>query len=417
MKKFLLILLFSPLLFACGEDDFEPVIAQIDDGLFTINLTPGYPYGSEETWLIIHDLEGKPIHFTPVAQGSSNKFDLDREARYHVTIFTNNSSTGSKSTILQSFTNIQATRDLTLGINSRSGTAVVTKGIFNVNIAMEDVGYSAYVSSIHNTNQVATNTQDLELEMITPFYPNENKYLVAARDKLGQNRYTYVSPSSNETSYNFDFNSLNTYDKIIKISNPESSDVYFSVNALKEQGNIYVPTYLVSSNQFGGPSTEIAYLNEFEAYSTVINSYTKDLPLTDKGFYKIGGIPEKIEFLNESEIDVQTNKLTDFSMSMFPDATDYSVTFNYPDLYNYPDPLIIVTWKVSGDQPTFKLDLPSEIKNLYFNLSDLSKLQLESITMNKSSISYDQFIVDELVETPVLKKIEVSYIKQFYPKN
>lgn len=421
MKKSIFYFLLILPLFSCETDDYDPITNDEDElvseGQFTINLIEGYPFGTEESWLIIHDLEGNPIKYTAVAQGSSTQFDIDRSARYHISIFTKHSAFGSSTTLLETFTNVKATRDFTLRLNVQSGTSIEHSGIFDIKINLNDDRYSAYTSTSFNTYQSWINHLEDDIQLMTPLYPAESKYLVVARSSIGENRYTYLSSPTKDTSYPLDFKSLKPFDKVLHLDNPESNKVYFSVNALTEKDGLYLPSYLVSSNKFGGPATEIAYLDEFETYTTAVNSYPTDGSMTTKSFYKIGEAPNKIEFLSHNEIPVQRGQLTDFSMSMFPSATDHIVTFDYPNLYNYPSPPITVRWIVRGDQPTFKLDLPDEIKSLYPALSDLSKMQLESISINKSSISYDQYIIDELVERPHLKTVEISSIQQFYPKN
>ncbi|MEB2775099.1 hypothetical protein SYJ56_07260 [Algoriphagus sp. D3-2-R+10] len=420
MKNPFLYLILFVVVFSCDTADPDPVIDDepevISEGVFTVDLPTGYPFGTSEVWLILHDLEGNPIDYEKVGLGGKAEFDVDRKQRYHLSLYMRTTSFDMDINFIQTYTNIKATRDITFGL-SRTGYSIPEPtGNFDVTIKLSDYGNTAYTSTSFNTYNPITNFLEYDIQLIAPIYPNEKKYLVTAESK-GESRYTFITDPVKDKSYIFDFESLKTFDKVISIGDISSTNIYYSVNAMNEMDGFYLSGYLVSSNKFGSSSLELGYLNEFQIYSTSVNASQRTDAKTTSNYYKIGEIPEKINLLDIPEIQVQKKQVTDFSVSLFTGSTDYVVVFDYPNLSTYPEPIKNVRWFVYGNSSTFNLELPEEIKNTYPLLSDLNKLQLESVDINKSSISYDQYIIDELVEAPILKKVEISSIRQSFPKN
>ncbi|PZX61129.1 hypothetical protein LV84_00117 [Algoriphagus ratkowskyi] len=421
MKKNLLIfLLFLPL-FSCETGDEDPIIDNEPEvpsqGPFTVNIPSTYLSTRNEVWLILHDLDGKPIDYAKVDAAGETEFDVDREKRYHLSLFMRNMSSDMDINFIQTFTNIKVTRNINFGLAKAGRSTPAPTGNFDVTIKLNDYGNSAYASSSFNTYQTSSYNLEYDIHLTTPLYANEKKYLVSVGNSSGQTRYTFLTDPEKDKSYSFNFESLKSYDKTIKIENLSSTYLYYSVNAMIENNGFYVPSYLVSSNKFGSPSRELGYLNEFKIYSTRVEASPQKDAKTTSHYYKLGDVPEKINFLNIPEIQVQKKEITDFSFSLSPEATDFVVVFDYPNLYSYPEPIKNVRWFVRGNTSSFGLELPAEIKTTYPLLSDLSKMQVESIDIIKSSTSYDQYIVDEFVEVPTLKKVEILSIRQSYPKN
>lgn len=419
-KNLLFFLLFLPL-FSCETGDDDPIIDTEPEvpsqGAFTVDIPSTYLSATNEVWLILHDLDGNPIDYAKVDAAGKTEFDVDREKRYHLSLFTRNTSSDMDINFIQTYTNIKATRNINFGLAKAGNSFSAPTGNFDVTIKLNDYGNSAYASSSFNSYQTASYNLEYDIHLTTPLYANEKKYLISVGNSAGQTRYTFLKDPEKDKSYSFNFESLNTYDKTIKIENLSSTYLYYSVNAMNENNGFYVPSYLVSSNKFGGQSRELGYLNEFKTYSTRVEASPQTGAMTTSYYYKLGDVPEKINFLDIPEIQLQKNEITDFSFSLSAEATDYAVVFDYPNLYIYPEPIKNVRWFVRGNSPSFGLELPAEIKTTYPLLSDLSKMQVESIDINKSSTTYDQYIVDELVEVPSLKKIEILSVRQSYPKN
>ena len=420
MRKELLIALLFLSLVSCETDDSDPIIEEpevISEGVFTVDLLEGYPYGIDEVWLILHDLDGKPIDYAEVGTGGKAEFDVDRAGRYHLSLYYRNTLQGMDINTIQTYTNIKATRNITFGLSRTGRNIPEPTGNFEAIIKFNDYGNFGYTSSSFNTTNSGSYWLDYDLHMTTPIYPNEKKYLVAGVNNEGRIGYTYISNPENDKTYSFDFESLNSYDRLVKIENPAPRSITYSVNAMTELNGFYHYGYAVSRNTSNRSSVELGYLNEYKTYSTLVSASTPPGAKTQSFYYQLGEIPEKITLLTIPEINVLKNQITDFNFTLFPEATEYVVTFDYPIIWEYPDPIKNVRWFVYGNSPTFSMELPEEIKNTYPLLSNLGKMQLESIAINKNSYSYDEFIFDQFVEYPKLKTYTSQSVVQYYPKN
>lgn len=300
MKKIFKCLLMSMFLISCMENEIrDPQV--ILDGELKINIIPTFYSSSNEIWVILHDLTGKPIEYQQVTSGQTITFLVDDSKRYHLTYYILAESFENKIELLVSYTDISVTEDISLGLFAPFAADPPTAGEFTVNVSDSEFPFGAYLTSTvgkynYLANQFGSNVQ-LTMSHIT----GVQDYLLVAKNRLGESRYKFISVPTPGSNINYTFSELAAFDKILKFNKSDFSEFYFTSVALNKTNDDFVSGYIVNSNMVGGSivftpinSHEMGFLNDIENYEIVIQGKRSQTSKTSFFYKRIGMVPNSI---------------------------------------------------------------------------------------------------------------------------
>lgn len=419
MKIYFQSLLASLFLFSCVENE-TPDPQALLDGEVKITVSPIYVGLYNEVWVILHDLDGKPIESQKVVSGQTLTVKLDDSQRYHLTTYRKSESRDYKVEFLETFTDIEVHEDLTLGLFKYTEPDPVFPGEFEVNITGPETPFDAYLSSKSGFQQSHVNRTGGQIQIKSPFVSGPGDYLLVARTYTGESRYKFFNVPVAGTKLSYSFSELSAFDRVLKFPKSNYGQFYYSSVALTKTNDDLVPGYLINSNREGmgfDPlnAHEMGFLNSVENYEIYITGNRAQGSKTSFSYKRIGTVPTAINLPQDVPIQVAKDKPSEFQLSLPAGNTEWIATWDQSEPFTGTTQAIVtLRWIVFGSKPSLKLELPKELTEGIPKLRDLGKFRLESVQVTTSTIAYDRQIRNRLVELPKKEPMESVTVRQSF---
>ncbi|MBN7813061.1 hypothetical protein J0A68_19055 [Algoriphagus sp. H41] len=417
MKSLFSFLLLGVLFFSCIEDEGIENPVELD-GRLNISLVPRYPLQAEDFWVVIHDLEGKPIAHQQMPSGGTMGVELDDSKRYHLTTYLKTRNGDFQSELLETYAYISVAEDITLGLSPTSAPTPPVTGDFRVDMTGVEFPFGAYVTSNIGGMNHSFQLVNGHLEMTASYHQGVTDYMVVAKDQNGQTRYKMLKVTGPDAKLSYKFSDLNAYDRTMKFKRSDFSQFYFSSVALDRTDSGFARRYRVNGNNYGvsfdaHSEYELGFINSFELYEIVISGNRSANAKTFFTYRKIGAVPASISLPIEHTVQPQSQLVSDFRFTKPPGVTNWFAVWDQSDRFVGP-PYASLRWFVFGSESSVQLSLPAELVMLNPKLQNLANFKLESTEIVTHSQSYDEQMRGKLVELAKPTTLEMTSIRQSF---
>jgi hypothetical protein len=380
MRK-LLLLLFIPFLFSCVDED-TPDSALKET--FSVTADSDYFGKYDEAYIILHDLDGKPLEFKQIRDGETIEFQVDKSKRYHVTEYKTDDSSGKDNSFINTILNQDLSEDLILG----ETTAVVVEtapkpvGEFEVKITN-----SAPIGSLVSARGYASTYNDYASSVSNTMksFEGVTRYLTVASTKSGHSRYQFIDNPEADKTYEMNFEDMLEFDQLVKLPVSDYASLFYTVSSINPESAKYSPNYIIKPDGWlFAPEEfyEIGFLGGVENYQT--NIFGKKNANSKTGFLysKRGNAPTSIEIIDVDEIQISKSKITDFEIGTVVPDVSYTSTFSSPLSFLGGPQFQFLQWTIeSGSSTKFAIELPEVLKSANNLITKLDELRLTNVSI------------------------------------
>ncbi|SFB55255.1 hypothetical protein [Algoriphagus aquimarinus] len=392
MRK-LLLLLCMPFLFSCVEDDKPDSVVK---ETFSVTAASNYFGKYDEAYIILHDLDGKPLEFKQIHDGETIEFQVDKSKKYHVTEYKTDDSSGKHNSFLYTHLNQELTENLILSTNSSGVVEYAPNpvGEFEVNVKNSEPIYSlisakGYASTYNESAQSVNNTMK--------YFSGVDRYLVVAANKSGHNRYQFIDSPELDKTYSLNYETMTEFEHVLKLSTSDYASLAYMITSVNPESAKNSPEFIIKPDFWDFNSTdfyEIGFISDIDNYITFIGGKKNPNSKTQFSYRKLGTAPSEIHVLDIDEILVPKSKISDFEVETVVAEVTYTSFFTSPLSYLNGTDFQFLLWTViSGNTTKFALELPEELKAANKLITNLDELRLSSVSISKSM--YEKKSVDD----------------------
>lgn len=409
MRKFFYYIVLVSLSFGCVSEE-SPIDPPLSE--FSINVLEGYLQEVEEGWVILNDAEGYPVTFQEIRNGSRVTFEIDPNALYHLTLYRKGILDDFEFSSIATHTFLQLNDEWTL----RSGLVFPETpgfdGTFDIFINHTSPMHSLLVMNEHGGIAGNTEVRGNRASARVLNFNVPTDFLISARESTGDIKYEMLpNPESGQT-YNYTFNNMRDYDKVLNLSFDEYETLLYSVRTVKEEDGTFQFGNLLNTNSQNGSAPvaehKIGYLDIFNNFETRVN---KRLSNKFHTYMKIGPAPTSINLWDYDNIAPLANKINDFKINQIPGLTRWSA--GWVRDVEEGGKFKRVHWSAQGEREGFKIiSFPPSFGDPSTILSDFNDLQFNSMAVYQSTVDYASHIKHNYISLPQIYISEERSITQ-----
>lgn len=382
MRK-LLLLLCMPFLFSCVEDDKPDSVVK---ETFSVTAASNYFGKYDKAYIILHDLDGKPLEFKQISDGETIEFQVDKSKKYHVTEYKTDDSSGKHNSFITSWLSKDPTEDMTLGSNPSEVVEYAPNliGNFQVNVSNSE----SIVSLISARGYASTfNEYANSVSPKMKLFSDVDQYLAVVTTKSGHSRYQFIDNPELDKTYNLVYGDMLEFEKIVKLPASDYASLSYSITSINPESAKDSPGFIIKPDSWNiSPDEfyELGYIGGVDNYLTSVVGKKNSTSNTRFAYSKHGIAPSKIELIDIDDIQISKSKITDFEIStVVPDVT-YTASFTSPLSYLNGAAFQFLQWTVvSGNSTKFALELPEELKSANNLITKLDELRLTNVSISK----------------------------------
>lgn len=413
MKKFFFISIILFAVISCQIDENPNLNLE---GNLLVKIEPEALLASETGWVMVHDTDGNLLDYGRVTGGSQNYFDTQSENVIHITLVKSGSLM-----ILETITNVSAEEEYSFGLKQKDYSPgdhferdqpveIIlnhTSPILNIVLShfTGDYSHFYYPPRIGNFNTV--NSALANSKKQKSLYPT----MITARGADNQLRFLEGPPETkkNENPIKIEFNEMIPFGFFYDIPVSGLESFHYEVSELGVDDTEYpAPSKYFKSRMVdignhellkSGESfiqTGYPYTNK-RLYFMLTGKFTGGVPFR---YHTYGSFPENLQIPKNETISIQDPN---------PQNLNFNSSYNYDrfnalwqghgELDSNGESKFFLKWHLTGEKTGIRIvEIPSEIQNSHPVMKDSSKWILSSLTLTKSTLTFDKFIKNNYVK-------------------
>ena len=381
----------------CKKEEIPIEIVSSEEMYFSYQL--GNQYTIEDSWLIIHDMEGNLLDYKPFVNRVFLDFSAPKGTIPELLTITLLSvryeSSGVSSHYIRTYTDIKKGSSWNNNTNTNS---LRFSGAFNVKVknVPEVNGVSVFTTDgrLRQIDYTINTESDgsLTLDLPSVSLAKNKEYLISISDYDGNLRYTKLTPTNNFDQL-VDYVNFLDYDSYLEMELPLNHT--FSTQGATENTNYYSEAGFgkngisYSENNIVNNIAKVGYLDSFEKFKTVLVASIEDY---DYGYIFTGGkmdiislpIKPSIEIINESGTNFKFSSNSNF-------VREYSSWTSDKKISNGETGFTYLHVNSTGENGHKLGPFPDEILEKYPSLTT-NNLELILLKLFTKSNSYEEFI-------------------------
>ncbi len=407
LKKLFFYASFVLVIMGCSNDsmtDGEP----FSGPYFTLNIASDFNTSLSDEWVVIQDSDGIILDFRPFEDGVTLVFESETpEEITNEIIITflkfNTFGQGNKNYSINSYAEIPKGSVWNLkplqGVNSDRGELLTNAtttienlpgtGFIGFSVSTKNGGLGGGAGFVNNTFQANFN-----------LWENDKRHLFSIIDTNNDKRFMFVDDFPSNGLLTLDYTNFNEFDEKIEVE-PFNVDVDYSlqIQAFEENQEFGINEGYSLLSILRRPAQielpELVYLDAYNEYITSFDVFMEDY---EYNFRQVGGKPDRINVLENAELNVNNEAITSFSFTT-------NTTFNSRESFwqsssgQFNAGLVNTSWKIESSQNTsVPVTLPDEILQRYPELN-IEALAYSYTRLYTSFDNYEERLEKKFVST------------------